>query len=343
MTRADSKTLKLEASFRTLMDGAPNAMVAVDRDGALILFNSQAEQVFGYTREEVLGRPLELLVPTRFRSDHPSLRAGFGHAPNARPMGAGRDLYALRKNGSEIPVEIGLTPINTQDGLIVLAAIIDISERKQRETALCRALEEKEVLLGEIHHRVKNNLQIVDSLLEMQKGRVNDAATVAALQESQNRVRAMAIIHQMLYQSADFSEVALQNVLQRLADNVFVSYGAAPRIAFEAQMDDVTLPLDKAIPLGLFFNEVLSNACKHAFPNERTGLVRVELHTTGRTVTLSVSDDGVGLPAELPLDGGVTATLGLQIVPLLARQLSGQLVVERRNPTRFTLVFEREI
>jgi two-component system, sensor histidine kinase PdtaS len=198
---------KREEPFRQVVESAPNAMVMVNQDGRIEMVNAQAERVFGYDRSELLGWPVEMLVPERFRGRHPGMRGSFFAAPRSRPMGAGRDLYALRKDGSEFPVEIGLNPIETDQGTMVLSAIVDISDRKQKEERIVQALKEKEMLLGEIHHRVKNNLQIVYSLLDLQLARISDPLVLDLLRDSQNRVRSMALVHQTLYQSKDFARV----------------------------------------------------------------------------------------------------------------------------------------
>jgi PAS domain S-box-containing protein len=192
---------KSEERFRQVVEAAPNAMVMVNVAGRIEMVNAQAERVFGYSRDELLGQPVEMLVPDRFRVGHPALRHVFFTHPVARPMGAGRDLYARRKDGSEFAVEIGLNPIETEDGAMVLSAIVDISDRKQKEERIQAALREKDVLLREIHHRVKNNLQIVYSLLDLQSARISDQSVLDILRDSQNRIRSMALIHQTLYQS----------------------------------------------------------------------------------------------------------------------------------------------
>jgi PAS domain S-box-containing protein len=314
-------------------------MVMVGASGQIEMVNAQAELLFGYTRADLLGRSVELLVPARFRSDHPELRRSFYASPQSRPMGAGRDLYALRKDGSEFPVEIGLNPIETDEGMKVLSAIVDISDRKQKEERIHAALREKDILLGEIHHRVKNNLQVVHSLLDLQSSRISDPAAVGMLRESRNRVRSMALIHQILYQSKDFARVDFRNFLDALVPTLVSSYGTAPeRITVAVTAAEVLLPIDTAIPCGLVVNELITNALKHAFPEGREGRIGVELAKPAEDqVLLAVGDDGVGIPDEF--DPMQAATLGLQLVVLLSEQLGATLTMQRAKPTRIELRF----
>lgn len=328
--------------FRQVVESAPNAMVMINPAGRIVMVNAQAESVFGYTRDELIGQAVESLVPERFREHHPSFRAGFMAESNARAMGAGRDLYARRKDGTEFPVEIGLNPIETDDGPMVLSAIVDITERKHREERLRQALQEKDLLLGEIHHRVKNNLQIVYSLLDLQGMQQDDPGVRTILQNSQNRIRAMSLIHQTLYQAHDFARVDFQFFLDALLPTLVESYAVnVDAITLEVSAHQVQLPIGTAIPCGLVVNELVTNALKHAFPDARRGRIRVELayQQAGKAV-LSVSNDGAPIPAELNLQR--TTSLGLQLVHLLTRQLGGELEVERHPLTRFTMRFPFE-
>jgi PAS domain S-box-containing protein len=333
---------KSEERFRRVVEAAPNAMVMISASGQIEMVNAQAERMFGYSREELLGTDVEMLVPVRFRNHHPNLRRSFFSGPISRPMGAGRDLFALRKNGTEIPVEIGLNPIETEDGLMVLSAIVDISDRKQKEERIQMALKEKDILLGEIHHRVKNNLQIVHSLLDLQSSRIVDQTVLDMLRDSQNRVRSMALIHQTLYQSKDFARVDFRLFLEALVPTLISSYSAATeRLTLRIETGDVQLPIKAAIPCGLVINELIANALKHAFPDGRAGEIGIDLTMDGDDhILLSVSDDGIGIADGMEIEQ--TDTLGLQLVNLLADQLGGTFTIRRRDPTRFLMRFPVE-
>jgi PAS domain S-box-containing protein len=334
-----SERKRLEERFRRVVEAAPNAMVMINAAGRIEMVNAQAERVFGYERAELLGQRVEMLVPERFRNHHPGLRDLFFTDPRSRPMGAGRDLYGLRRDGSEFPVEIGLNPIETEDGTMVLSAIVDISDRKQKELRIQAALKEKDILLGEIHHRVKNNLQVIYSLLELQSARVSDPVALEMLRDSQNRVRSMAQIHQTLYQSKDFAEVEFSQFLDTLVPTLVASYGGhTSEIVLSIDAERVRLPIDSASPCGLAVNELIANALKHAFRPGEGGEIKVSLaHGADNDVILSVSDNGVGVPDHV--DIASTDTLGLQLVTLLADQLGGSFSMHRAHPTQFVLKF----
>lgn len=329
-----------EASFRRVVEWAPTAMVMVDREGRIVLINAQAERVFGYPREELLGQLVEKLIPEKFSGHHPAYRAGFLADPHPRPMGSGRDLYARHQDGSEFPVEIGLNPIETEEGIMVLASIVDITERQRAQQKLERALQEKTVLLNEVHHRVKNNLQVVSSLLNLQATHTSDMRLRAVLAESQNRVRAMALTHQLLYERKDYSRIDLGEYLERLAQLLLSSYREdSTHISLRRALPAAPLFLDleRAIPCGLVVTELVTNAFKHAFPAGRKGEVRIELQALDDELELVVADDGAGLPGDFDL-ANVTS-LGLQLVPLLADQLGGRFTVEGGPGARFSLRF----
>jgi PAS domain S-box-containing protein len=327
-----------EEIMRLAVEASPNGIVMTDRNGSIIMVNVATEKLFGYTRQELIGQPVEMLIPVSHRAHHPELRNNYTKNPSRRAMGHGRDLHGLHKSGKEFSVEVGLNSIQTPNGIVVLASVIDISERKQQEEQLKSALTEKELLLAEIHHRVKNNLQIIDSLLSMQSDNLPNSITVDALQECQNRVKSMALIHQTLYESRDFSRVNFSNFTQTLIDNLLISYMSdTSKVAITIQADSIHLPIDTSIPLGLILNELCTNALKYAFPGNRDGKIAItmKLQTSGH-VLVQVSDTGIGIPDDLDIEN--TSSLGLQLVQLLSEQIAAKLTIQRKNPTSFTLL-----
>lgn len=330
-----------EDSFRRVVEWAPSAMVMINSDGIMVLVNAQTERMFNYDRAALIGQSVEILVPERFRRHHVSYRAGFFGDSRPRPMGVGRDLAGCRADGSEFPVEIGLNPIDTEAGVMVLASIIDITERQRAQQRLEDALFEKTVLLNEVHHRVKNNLQVITSLLNLQADHAADPRLRTMLAESCGRVKAMALTHQLLYERKDFSRLDLGDYLERLMHSIRATYrGTGDRISLRLVLpsNSVQLDLERSIPCGLLLNELVTNSFKHAFPGERCGEILIELKEgSDGLVRFSVADDGIGLPPEIDLASHVS--LGLQLVPLLVEQLQGTLEIRRENGTHFCVSF----
>jgi two-component sensor histidine kinase len=224
--------------------------------------------------------------------------------------------------------------------------LVDISDRQRVEMALREhearltvALREKEVLLKEIHHRVKNNLQVICSLLNLQSDLIEDAPLRAHFHESEQRIQTMALIHETLYQVSDMASFHLAPYVQRLSDALLRAYGGeAGRVTLTTRLVELTLPLDSAVPCGLILHELLSNALKHAFPDGRCGAITLDLRAEpDQRVTLRVADTGVGVPEGF--DVRQSDSLGLQLVCALTEQLGGTLSVARHGGAAFTLTF----
>jgi two-component system, sensor histidine kinase PdtaS len=331
--------------FRLALEASPTGMLMVDEQGIIVLVNAQIEGLFGYSRWELIGQPVEILVPLRFSARHPDFRANFLTEPRARPMGAGRDLYGRRKDGSEIAVEIGLNPMATKEGRFILSSVVDITARKRAEKVLAaqrddldRKNREREVLLKEVYHRVKNNLQVISSLLNLQADQITDQRARELLEESCNRVYSIALVHEQLYQSTDLARVNFSVYLQELVEHLKVLFDPGELVTVETIAEPVHLPVDIAIPCGLLVNELVTNALTHAFEPGMTGTVRVELsRCVDGEVRLCVNDTGRGLPNHL--DVVSAKTLGLELVGKLAKQIRGKLKVVSDHGASFDLRF----
>jgi two-component system sensor kinase len=213
----------------------------------------------------------------------------------------------------------------------------DITEQKKAQNEIKSSLKEKEILLREIHHRVKNNMQIISTLLTLQSTQVNDNRLIELYKESQNRIQAMALIHEKLYQSRDISKINLIEYVGSLITDLFNSYGADKKnIGFELDVDDVLMNIDAAIPCGLIINEIVSNSLKYAFP-KGNGKVNVHLHRLNENdFYLKIYDDGIGIPESFNVKK--TNTLGLKIVNNLVDQLDGSLKISK--PSKFEIMFK---
>jgi two-component sensor histidine kinase len=299
------------------------------------------EQLLFARRGRAAGLPWTRVVTTDVGDHHWSIR----FTPAA-------DFAVVHRNWQAWTVlVVGLLFASVLEMMVLLmteraAAIQRVVEQRTADltkaNAVIRdALKEKETLLQEIHHRVKNNLQVISSLINIQLRKLGPGASRDALQECQTRVQAIALIHEQLYQSRDYSRVPFSQYARSLAANVFHAAGVSPgAVSLEVEVGEVALAVDKAIPCGLILNELITNSLKHAFPQERRGTVRVELDqtATGR-VRLAVTDDGVGLPADL--DFRQSDTLGMQLVCTLAEQLAAKLDVSRTAAgTSFEVVFQ---
>jgi PAS domain S-box-containing protein len=458
--------------FRLVVEAATGAMVMIRADGHIEMVNAQAERLFGYPRAELLGQPVEILIPERFRCHHPALRGGFFRTPQSRPMGAGRELFGRRKDGSEFPIEIGLNPIETEDGPMVLSAIVDTSERASAARALARsesefrasfeaaavgkvladpasrvilranrafarmlgyepeelagrfdteftwhedlasdaanyarllsgeddahihekrytrrdgtpfwarvsatlaraagsdhptlaiaaiedidarhtvetalraakldlervvdertaALRQRDVLLREVYHRVKNNLQIVDSLLMMQARKTDDARAKDGLLGLRGRIFALGLVHQQLMESSDLKSFDVVPFLHELSNNILEG-GGTGGVTLSVEACALDVGLDFAVPLGLLVTELVTNSLKHAFP-AGTGNISVLLRPEGGgNLVLIVSDDGCGQSGK-GQSNTAGSGLGASIIKSLVSQLEGAMIVRNEN------------
>ncbi|MEQ6289554.1 PAS domain S-box protein [Vogesella sp. GCM10023246] len=340
-TRSEQALRQSETHFRQVVEATPDALMMVDSQGVIRLVNGRMEELFGYTRDELIGQGFDRLLPDSVRNQHQGLVKHFFANPSTRDMANRKPLFAVRRDGSTFPCEIGLNPLEIAGQLLTLASITNVTARYQAQQAMEKALAEKTVLLGEVHHRVKNNLQVISSMLNLQAR--NAAAPVrVALVESQNHVKSMALIHQLLYERSDFSRVPLTTYLERLLMLLQHSLADSQRkvtVQFATPPQEVFLELQQSIPLGLLVNEIITNAFKHAFTERGYGTLHLLLQSGEPDNRLTIRDDGIGLPADVVL--GESRTLGFQLLPMLADQLQGRLEVhsQPQQGTHFELYF----
>jgi len=333
-----------EAMFRVVVEAAPDGLVMVDEDGHILMVNRALEELFGWPREALLGQAIELLLPTEARAEHVARRQAYwSQAASPLPVQR-RALSGLRRDGSTFAVEVSLNPVQTGTRRHVLATVVDLTRRHADHAALTQALAEKTALLQEVHHRVKNNLQVISSLLSLQL-RATGAGAREALIVSQQRVKAMALIHQLLYEQGDVSQVPLAAYLGKLVALLQAGMGS-DRVKlvldFSPAAEGVVLGLKRAVPCGLLVNEMVTNALKHAYPSPQSGTVLVSLREgEGGRAVITVADQGVGLPPTESLVGE-NGSVGFQLIPVLARQMGAHLHVDQAGGTAFALTFEPE-
>ena len=263
-----------------------------------------------------------------------------------RTFGANQDITDFKLMESEIRSLNTVLEQRVKDRTEALAKTNEaleeeVAQRQEAEKKLRSSYDEKVMLLKEIHHRVKNNLQIIASLLNLQSRYIKDESTLAAIRESQNRVKAMALVHEKLYRADDISHISLQDYIRFLGTGLFQFYDARTRgIQFTLDIHDVNVDIDAAIPLGLVINELISNSLKYAFPEGRTGEVAISVVKEGHTLNLVYRDTGIGIPAEL--DWRDTQSLGLRLVNTLVDQMNGTIELDRSAGTRFTMVLHEK-
>ena len=337
----ESRLTHSEERYRTLYNSTPVMLQSTDIHGRLVSVSDHWLAVMGYERDEVLGRSA-----TEFYTEASSKYILESAFPAFLRTGHARDVPVrlIRKDGEVMDVLISATAERDENGAVVrtLAVVMDITERLKDEDKIREALQEKETLLREIHHRVKNNMQIVSSLLNLQAERTKDQMLLAALADLRNRVSAMALIHEILYQSSSLAAIDLAAYIGKLMVVLSETFmEVSSRVEMVVEVEPMEIGLDRAIPCGLVINELVTNSFKHAFPGGRHGRVEVRAHLgDGDRIVLEVKDNGVGFPSAY--NWRQTSTLGMSLViGLMERQLHGTLEVLSAGGISFTMSFQR--
>jgi two-component sensor histidine kinase len=247
----------------------------------------------------------------------------------------------IKKNGDIISCSWYNTPLLDKDGKVhgVASLVDDITQVVEQENKIKEALTEKELLLKEIHHRVKNNLQIVTSLLNMQSDLVKDDVIKGYFKISADRVRAMALIHQQLYGSVNISQINFEFYLKDLVSHLFKLYCTKPdKIKIIINTPGITMDIDNAVPCGLLVNEIITNSFKHAFPGERKGEIKIDMKMSGEEYILKINDNGVGTPDIIDINE--KKGLGNELIKMLSEQLDANMEIKRDNGTEYIFTFK---
>ena len=465
--KAELSLKKSEERFRAVAESAIDAIVTTDENGKIIFFNNSLTKIFGYTKEEITGKPLTLLMPTRYQKNYLIALKNFNESGKHRLIGKTVTTIGLKKDKSEFPFEMSLSTWKSEQKTYFTSIIRDLSEHQKAEKELHKSegllrglfdnmpsgmsvyqvkndgskgsdyiiqefnltsqkiegmrreevigkslkdirpeideyglipifkkvwetgkpiqypakiyvdekfsnyyenyifkaptgeivaiyddvtkqenakeniqksLEEKEILLREVNHRVKNNLQIVASLLHLQEINVHQKELVDILKESETRINTMATVHEKLYQSTNFADINLKQYIEKLVYDLLYTYGIkVGTIQAQLDIEDINLNIDTAIPLGLIINELITNSIKYAFPQSK-GTITIQLKSQPQQMELTISDNGIGLPKDINIEN--PKKLGLQLVNNLINQLDGYLKLNTNNGTEFKITFQ---
>jgi len=343
--QAEAALGESERKYRLIAEHTADVVTVLDMDLRITYVNPAILHLRGFRPEEVVGRSLELAIaPDSFRlvreamAEEMALEAAGGTDP-----GRSRTLVLeeRHKDGASVWTEVNLAFLRDESNrpIGIVSVSRDITARKRAEERLQASLAEKEALLREVHHRVKNNLQLVSSLVNFSARGMKEPAGREALTEIRLRIRAIAMVHDKLYKSPDLARVELGEFLSDLLVHYSQVYAAAgDRIAIMTDLEKIGLPIETAVPVGLIAGELIGNSLRHAFPAGRAGRLTVELRRLPEgQVLLAVGDDGPGLPEDI--DPGKSASLGFVIVKSLADQIGGRIELDRKEGTTFRIVF----
>jgi len=318
---------------------SPDFITRFDRNLKRLYASPSSVKIYGYTPEEIMSKSTYDLTDPDF---HAYAQVKFDEM--LRDRTPKQFVYVARKKGGmEFWVESIMNPVyNKETGELqeFIGVTRDIQERKKKELEIMEGTAQKENLLKEIHHRVKNNFAILVSLINMQKDQTQTPELLQALTDLQLRIRTMALVHEMLYRSSDFENISFSHYLRSLASVITGTFNRRD-IRLNFDVDEITLDIEAAIPLGLIVNELLTNAYRHAFPGDRSGTIRISFKK-GKVLndfTLTITDDGVGVPPGFSPEK--CKTMGIQIVQILVTQLEGVLSLISPPGSTFSIIFSK--
>jgi two-component system, sensor histidine kinase PdtaS len=364
--KAEEALITSETFYRTVFENTGTATIIVGENTIITMANKRSETLSGYKVDEIENKlswmdfvhpddreKMKIYHKLRrepgknvssgdqekgLHSEEPGKNIPTENKQKSVP--SEYEFRLLNKNGEERQIMLSASVIpGTTDSVV---SLLDITQRKNAENEVIQSLNEKELLLREIHHRVKNNMQIISSLLNLQRSYIQDAEADNILQESQGRVKSMALVHEKLYQTDDLSKINVAEYIRSLSMNLFHSYTVNPGINLTLDMGEVYFNIDTAVPLGLIINELVSNSLKYAFHDRENGEISISLRETDESgiYQLKVWDDGSGFPSDLDFNN--THSLGLKLVNTLVNQLDGEIELVTNGGTGFNIIIQEQ-
>ncbi len=334
----ETSLFESQARLESLINAAPDIIYFKNKEGKYLIVNQAFERAFCWKKEDIVGKGDEDILPPELAFQ---CRLSDAAAVNNRRPTI-KEERIKNEMGQEIIFETIKAPVFAPDGSLtgIVGISRDITRRRKAEEELRSLLREKEILLREIHHRVKNNMQVISSLLSLQAQKLGDSQAVQSLRECQERIQSMALVHDQLYQQESYHRIEFSSYLRRLASHLFRAYKTdASLIQLRMEAEEIHLSINTAIPCGLIVNELVTNALKHAFSPGQKGEIIISLRQRDHgQYILQVKDNGRGLPPDVDLNQ--PGTFGLEIVKILATQLGSSLEVNREGGTEFCLSFE---
>ena len=340
-----TKQKKAEEKTKILanaVESSNDAIITLSFDCIITSWNKGAEQIYGYSAQEILGKNVSIIEPNNLKGEIKSFCEKIRHGEQIQHY----ESIRLKKDGTLVNISAALSPVFNASGelVAVLAISRDITERIEAEKTLAKI---DKLRIKEIHHRIKNNLQVITSLLDLQAEKFQDQEVLEAFKESQNRVISMALIHEELYKGEGMDTLNFSTYLQKLAETLFYTYSLKSK-DINLIMDlekSACFNMDTAVPLGIVVNELISNSLKHAFNENEKGEIRIQLYREAKgnqtdvfTFNLTISDNGKGIPENIRLE--TFESLGLKLVHILIDQLDGKIEINNTNGTEFRIIFK---
>jgi len=338
ITKRKKAELSLEESeyrYRAYSELSFDAIFEISLDGTITDSNSRATEIFGYSQNEFIGMNTIELMPDEYKGTQPDVLS--------EEFTTGDEAWERKyrkKDGSIFTCAINTKMYKRGGEKRLIAYVRDISDQKEYEHTIQESLREKETLLAEIHHRVKNNLAIISGLLEMQTLNASDENLAKELKESQSRIQSIAMVHEKLYQSESLSDIALDNYISELLPFISDTFSTDSNITVRQDIDPISLDIQDAIPCGLILNELITNAYKHGFDKKDEGLLEISVKQKKNNVILRVQNDGNSLPEDF--DISETSSLGMTLIQTLVKQLKGSLEIHSENGACFTVTFQKD-